>query len=190
MCARYEIDAGVIEETVSRSDTHNPGVFMLASGNVRPSNQSLVIAGHRGHLHAGIMRWGLPRFDGKGLVINTRSETALEKQMFREHTIQRRCVIPARAFYEWDQHKQMVTFSLPDQEIIWMAGIFDTEYRYSVLTTTANESVAKFHDRMPVLLGPSELEPWLVNSFATTSLMEKKMPELEHRQEYEQVSLF
>ena len=190
MCARYEIDAGVIEETVSRSDTHNPGVFMLASGNVRPSNQSLVIAGHRGHLHAGIMRWGLPRFDGKGLVINTRSETALEKQMFREQIQNRRCVIPARAFYEWDQQKQMVTFSLPDQEIIWMAGIFDTEYRYSVLTTAANESITKFHDRMPVLLKTTDLEPWLFDSTVTASIMEKKMPVLEHRQENEQISLF
>ena len=190
MCARYEIDAGVIEETVSRSDTHNPGVFMLASGNVRPSNQSLVIAGHRGHLHAGIMRWGLPRFDGKGLVINTRSETALEKQMFREHTIQRRCVIPARAFYEWDQHKQMVTFSLPDQEIIWMAGIFDTEYRYSVLTTAANPSVARFHDRMPVLLDRDALRAWLFDPEAAVRLMAGQMPELLHHQEYEQTSLF
>ena len=190
MCARYEIDAGVIEETVSRSDTHNPGVFMLASGNVRPSNQSLVIAGHRGHLHAGIMRWGLPRFDGKGLIINTRSETALEKQMFRENTLQRRCIIPARAFYEWDPQKQMVTFMRPDQEILWMAGIFDTEYRYSVLTTAANDPVARYHDRMPVLLSGEDLEPWLLDDTAFTALMEKKMPALEHRQDYEQISLF
>ena len=164
MCARFEIDTGVIEESVSRSYSHNPGVFMLASGNVRPSNPSLVIAGHHGHLHTGIMRWGLPRFDCKGLVINTRSETAFEKQM--------------------------VTFSLPDQEIIWMAGIFDTEYRYSVLTTAANESITKFHDRMPVLLKTTDLEPWLFDSTVTASIMEKKMPVLEHRQENEQISLF
>ena len=99
-------------------------------------------------------------------------------------------MIPARAFYEWDQQKQMVTFSLPDQEIIWMAGIFDTEYRYSVLTTAANESITKFHDRMPVLLKTTDLEPWLFDSTVTASIMEKKMPVLEHRQENEQISLF
>ena len=159
MCARFEIDAGVIDEAVARSNTHNPGVFNLASGIVRPSNSSLVIAGHRERPHAGIMQWGLPRYDGKGLIINTRSETALDKQMFREHTIQRRCIIPARAFYEWDPQKQMVTFMRPDQEILWMAGIFDTEYRYSVLTAAANDSVARYHDRMPVLLSCEDLEP-------------------------------
>lgn len=190
MCARFEIDAGVIDEAVARSGTHNPDVFLLSTGNVRPSNPSMVIAGHQGHLHAGIMRWGLPRYDGKGLIINTRSETALEKQMFREHTMQRRCIIPARAFYEWDRQKQMVTFTLPDQEIIWMAGIYDTAYQYSVLTMAANDSVSGFHDRMPVLLSGVDLEPWLLDHAAFPALMEKKMPMLEHRQENEQISLF
>jgi len=190
VCARFEVDAGVIDKAVTRSNTHNPGVFNLASGNVRPSNPSLVIAGHRGRPHAGIMQWGLPRYDGKGLVINTRSETALDKQMFRENTLQRRCVIPARAFYEWDHQKQMVTFMLPEQEIIWMAGIFDAEYRYSVLTTAANESVSRFHDRMPVLLSGDDLEPWLFDNSAFQALMEKKMPALEHQQDNEQISLF
>ena len=71
-----------------------------------------------------------------------------------------------------------------------MAGIFDTEYRYSVLTTAANESITKFHDRMPVLLKTTDLEPWLFDSTVTASIMEKKMPVLEHRQENEQISLF
>ena len=163
---------------------------MLASGNVRPSNPSLVIAGYWGRPHAGIMYWGLPRYDGKGLIINTRSETALDKQMFRENTLQRRYVIPARAFYEWDQQKQMVTFMLPEQEIIWMAGIFNAEYRYSVLTTAANESVSRFHDRMPVLLSSDDLEPWLFDHSAFHALTEKKMPALEHRQKDEQIALY
>ena len=190
MCARHEFDSRVRDTAMAVAATHNPEIYNLPSGDVRPSNPALVIAGHQGHLHAGIMRWGLPRFDGKGLIINTRSETALEKQMFRENTLQRRCIIPARAFYEWDPQKQMVTFMRPDQEILWMAGIFDTEYRYSVLTTAANDSVARYHDRMPVLLSGEDLEPWLLDDTAFTALMEQKMPALEHRQDYEQISLF
>ena len=190
MCARHEFDSGVRDTAMAVASTHNPEIYNLPAGDVHPSNPAMVIAGHWNCLHAGIMRWGLPRFDGKGLIINTRSETALDKQMFREHTIQRRCVIPARAFYEWDPQKQMVTFTLPDQEIIWMAGIFDTEYRYSVLTTEANESVARFHDRMPVLLTSEELEPWLFEPALFSELTNKKMPMLEHREDNEQRSLF
>ena len=190
MCARHEFDSGVRDTAIAVASTHNPEIYNLPFGDVRPSNSAMVIAGHRNRLHAGIMRWGLQRYDGKGLVINTRSETALEKHMFRESALQRRCVIPAKAFYEWDRQRQKVTFSLPDQEIIWMAGIFDAEYRYSVLTTEANESVARFHDRMPVLLTREELEPWLFDPALFSELAKKKMPMLEHRQDNEQISLF
>ena len=71
-----------------------------------------------------------------------------------------------------------------------MAGIFDAEFRYSVLTTAANESVTRFHDRMPVLLYGDDLGPWLFDNSAFQALMEKKMPALEHQQDNEQISLF
>ena len=141
-------------------------------------------------IHAGIMRWGLPRYDGKGLIINTRSETALEKQMFYESMRYRRCVIPAKVFYEWDHQKHLTTFSLPDHSIIWMAGIYDQEYRFSVLTTAANESVKKIHDRMPLILAREDLRQWLFDFYAVRDLMGKKMPVLKHRQDNEQMSLF
>ena len=190
MCARHEFDSGVRDVALLVAETSNPEIANLAEGDVRPSDPALVMAGHKDRIHAGIMTWGLPRYDGKGLIINTRSETAFEKQMFRENTLSRRCIIPARAFYEWDHQKNRVTFTLPDRQIIWMAGIFDPQHRYSVLTTAANESVARFHDRMPVLLERDALDAWLFDTGAAKELMEGKMPALEHRQEYEQVSLF
>ena len=190
MCARFNIDREVIEEAISQADTNNPAVQELTGGDIRPTNSSVVLAGHQARIHAGIMRWGLPRYDGKGLIINTRSETALEKQMFRESTLHRRCLIPARVFYEWDRSKRMVTFSQPDQSLIWMAGIYDESHRFSILTTEANESVSKFHDRMPVLLSPEDLNRWLFDHTATEKLLAEKMPALLHRQDYEQIALF
>ena len=190
MCARHEFDSGVRDVALAVSATHNPEVLNLAEGDIRPADPSLVMAGHKGRIHAGIMTWGLPRYDGKGLIINTRSETALEKPMFRENTLRRRCIIPARAFYEWDAEKRMVTFFLPDQQIIWMAGIFDPEHRYSVLTTAANDSVSGFHDRMPVLLPQDAMDAWLFDASAAGELMKQKMPALEHRQDFEQLSFF
>ena len=161
MCARFNIDGEIIDEAVSQAETSNRALHSLACGDIRPSGASVVLAGHQMRIHAGIMHWGFPRYDGKGLIINTRSETALEKQIFRESTLGRRCLIPARKFYEWDRGKRMVTFFKPDQALIWMAGIYDESYRFSVLTTEANKSMAKFHDRMPILLQPDELSRWL-----------------------------
>ena len=190
MCARHEIDVGVLVEAAAIARSHNPAVFELPPGDVAPSAPAAVAAAHRGGIHLGIMRWGLPRYDGKGLIINTRSETALEKPMFRESTLRRRCAIPARSFCEWDRRKQKVTFSLPEMPVLWMAGIYDEEYRYSVLTTGANDSVSRFHDRMPLLLTREELGPWLLDDEATEALLHRSMPALAYRQEDEQMALY
>ena len=190
MCARFDLDTAVVDESIAAADTFNPEIRRLPVGTVRPSDPALVIAGHKDRIHAGIMTWGLPRYDGRGLVINARSETALEKQMFRDSMLRRRCVIPARVFHEWDPDRQMVTFSLKNRRTIWMAGIYDEAHRYSVLTTAANPSVARFHDRMPVLLDRNALRAWLFDPEAAVRLMAGQMPELLHHQEYEQTSLF
>lgn len=74
-----------------------------------------------------------------------------------------------------------------------MAGIYDRFEglsRFTVLTTAANESVSRFHDRMPVILNRDELEPWIFEDNTFSRLMKKKMPVLEHWQDNEQMSLF
>ena len=89
-------------------------------------------------------------------------------------------MIPAKVFYEWDHQKHLTTFSLPDHSIIWMAGIYDQEYRFSVLTTAANESVKKIHDRMPLILAREDLRQWLFDFYAVRDLMGKKMGALQN----------
>ena len=54
-------------------------------------------------LMAEEMSWGFPQYQKKGLLINARAETALERKMFRDSVLHRRCIIPAKQFYEWDQ---------------------------------------------------------------------------------------
>ena len=58
------------------------------------------------HLMADCMAWGFPRFDGKGLLINARAESAMERKTFRNSVQHRRCIIPAKSFYEWDKAKK------------------------------------------------------------------------------------
>jgi hypothetical protein len=43
---------------------------------------------------------------------------------------------------------------------------------------------------MPVLLQREELEPWIFSDKTFDRLLDKKMPELKHWQEFEQMSLF
>ena len=193
MCARFTIDGEVISTAVELTETQNPEISTLPQGDIRPSEQTLVIASHREHLHAGLMHWGFPQADGKGLLINARSESALEKPAFRDSILSRRCVIPARSFYEWDAGKNQITFSDPVQQVLFFAGIYNRfggKPRFTILTTAANESVSRFHDRMPVLLGKDELEPWILHDREYEMYLKKAMPELRYEHPFEQMTLF
>lgn len=43
--------------------------------------------------------------DGRGILINARAETAMERHTFKESVLHRRCVIPAKGFWEWNKSK-------------------------------------------------------------------------------------
>ena len=65
-------------------------------------------------IRAERMAWGFPRFDGKGLIINARAESVRERPAFRDSVEQRRCVILARGFYEWNRSREKFTYERED----------------------------------------------------------------------------
>ena len=74
-----------------------------------------------------------------------------------------------------------------------MAGCyrrFENEDRFVIITTQANDSVSRVHDRMPLILEKDELEAWLYDDHFLNFALNKTPMELEKRQEYEQLSLF
>ena len=129
--------------------------------------------GHMVHL----LKWGLelPWKEGvqKGpKLINARSETILDKPAFRDSFRQRRCLVPADGFYEWQKRgsaKQPFYFSAKDGKTMALAGIYATqEYpgghvvqSCSILTTAANSLMRPVHHRMPVILPQEDWRFWL-----------------------------
>lgn len=95
-------------------------------------------------------------------MINARSESVLEKRIFQESVRHRRCVIPAKGFYEWNVKKEKYQFERLDQEaVLFMAGCFQRfqeEEWFVILTTQANASVSLVHHRMPLVLEKNEIE--------------------------------
>ena len=172
------------------------GAFYGAAGGtaaVFPSQKATVIMGRERHLEAEQMLWGFPRFDGKGLLINARAETAAERHTFRESVLHRRCVIPAKGFWEWNKSKEKFSFERPDAQVMFMAGCydcFDGQERFVILTTEANPSVKPVHDRMPLILERNELEDWVTDDGAAEHFLHKTPVLLEREAEYEQMSLF
>ena len=193
MCGRYYVDdetAREIEKLVRDLDRR---LKMERTGDVFPSQNAIILKGEGNHLAAEQMRWGFPGFEKGKLLINARAETALERPTFRESVQDRRCIIPARGFYEWNKSKEKFTFERKETPVLFMAGCYNRyegQERFVILTTEANSSVAPVHNRMPLILEPEELKDWVLDDQATESLLHKTPVLLEQRAEYEQMRLF
>lgn len=160
--------------------------------DVCPSDASAVICRKDGGLEAVNMRWGFSNPYKKGLIINARAETAREKDLFRDSIRDRRCVIPASGFYEWDHYKARFRFFLPGNGLILLAGFYREEQgvpRYTVLTTEANGSMKPVHDRMPVMIGKEEIRPWILDNERLSGFLERPQVRLIREQDSGQIRM-
>ena len=164
-----------------------------ADRDISPSQPSIAIHGIGGStLGASEMYWGFANPVKNGLVINARAETAREKKMFADSIARRRCVIPASGFYEWDPYKARFRFTLPEQGLLFLAGFYRMEQgqpRYTILTTEANDSMIKVHDRMPVLVGRDEVRPWIEEDARLEEFLGRRQPELVCEQDTGQIRM-
>lgn len=113
--------------------------------------------------------------------INARAETVAEKPMFRSAFEDRRCLVLADGFYEWQGErgsKQPYRVVREDLEPFAFAGLWerwegngdndDVLETVTIITTEANEVVEPVHDRMPVMLDRGDEEIWLNGGDAET----------------------
>jgi len=123
------------------------------------------------------MHWGLWPFWAKErpkrpLTI-ARSETIHELASFREAFRKRRGVVLMQTFREKCEGK-WYEFGLASGEPMLVAGIWEHRPGYdscAVATTTPNELIGKYHDRMPCLLTQAEVNAWLDPSTDLTDLL-------------------
>ena len=189
MCARYYLDRELyddIEPIVGEIQDSDRYV-----GDVRPTDRPFVITATEKPIVAYDIAWGYPAKGGKGLLINARAETITEKPTFRNGIHNHRCVMPARGFYEWDRDKNKVTFFMQDRSPIFLAGCYDEfqgERRFTIITTEANDSMLKVHDRMPLMIEQGAVEDWLLTD-RYKDMLRMPMPELDNHRDYEQLTL-
>ena len=127
-------------------------------------------------------RWGLIPWWSKDAtsgnrLFNARSETVATKASFREAFRERRIIVPADGFYEWDKTKPGVKqphfFNRADDAPMAFAGLAerwrpkgsprDTPYIRSctIITAPGGADMEGIHDRMPVILDPATFDLWL-----------------------------
>ena len=145
--------------------------------NIVPTQDVLAVLEREDGREATFYKWGLVPSWAKDAsmgarLINARSETVAEKPAFRQAFRQRRCIIPADGFYEWQRtggRKQPFFFRMRDERPFGFAGLWERWEGESgevinscaILTTEANEVLRPVHDRMPVILHPDDYGPWL-----------------------------
>lgn len=149
---------------------------LLERYNVAPKQKVLGIRESAAGREATFFRWGIvpswakdPAVGNK--LINARSETVTEKPSFREAFKSRRILVPAEGFYEWARRgdrKRPFYFHMKDGEPFAIAGLWErwegeggALETCTLLTTEANELLAPYHGRMPVILRPEDYGVWL-----------------------------
>lgn len=190
MCSRFYVSKNGIMH-VARSLAVKPSEDPPA-GEIRPNDDALMIYSKGEEKACRKALWGFIGRE-KSLVINARSETAFAKPMFSSSMISRRCLLAAEKFYEWDQNKNLVTFTDPERPIMLLAGIwnvFESSVRFTVLTTEANASMISVHDRMPLMISFMDAESWLFSESDAKRLLKEPMPMLISERNSEQLTLF
>ena len=157
------------------------------SYNVCPTDPiSVIILGDEG-LFLMPMRWQLiPRWWKKPLkalpaTFNARAETIAEKPMFRDAFKRNRCLIPASGYFEWQttaDGKQPYYITPRNGSVLTIAGLWEDWHdtvndeitSCTMIITKANSLVSTIHDRMPVILEPDSIAPWLSGSAGTELL--------------------
>lgn len=185
MCGRFYVPEKDLDDfagLVSQIEKH----LLKKAGEMYPGDFAAVITpniNYANHEETGILKdinanvhaikWGFPTQKGKP-IINARSETVEEKPLFKLPFATKRCLIPARSFFEWKtaensskRIKHEICFI--DNSIMYLAGIYwffkdqngvQTPY-FSVLTTDANSEMQSIHDRMPVIIEEFQKKEWL-----------------------------
>ena len=105
-------------------------------------------------------------------MINARAETVGEKPSFKRPLKDRRCLVVANGFYEWqktDQAKIPMFIRLKSGQPFGFAGLYDVwtspqgeaVASCTIITTGANDLMQPIHDRMPVILPKPQESAWL-----------------------------
>ena len=131
-------------------------------------------------------RWGLVPSWAKDMsignrMINARAETLAEKPSFRRAFAKRRSLVPADGYYEWytadeppaaggKPRKQPFFIRPKDGAALAMAGLHEfwkdpaTDswlVSFTIITTSAEDSLGHIHDRMPLFVEPDGWDAWL-----------------------------
>lgn len=185
MCGRYVTPDARAMESCFHLGRHNWKGW-ITRYNVGPTMPVPIVYRPHGEDVGEIARWGLiPSWWKKEtpptMTFNARSEEAAAKPTWRHSLRAARCLMPARGWYEWNEHETVLTsarrkghqpyfFQAEDRGVVAIAGLWATWHApdgsevlsCALLTREApGGDIARIHHRMPVVLAPAQFDAWL-----------------------------
>lgn len=155
MCGRYQFDLGNDLRSKSLKEKIKKKKIEYKEGEIFPGDKVLCIFLENGQLKLTSMRWGIKK---EKMQINARVES-LDKP-FYDGMRERRCVLPANGFYEWDLQKDKYYVSF-DEPFVYLAAICNENKELLVLTREADDDFRHIHDRFPLILDKNGMNDYL-----------------------------
>jgi len=133
MCGRYRLTRRRLIELENNYGVDDVDIWERQF-NIPPREMAPIVFERNGQRHLTSGLWTLLPPWAKNLeyanevsTFNAKAETIAEKPTFREALLNRRCVVPAEAFYEWvgpKRKRQPLHISRRDGNFMSMAGLY------------------------------------------------------------------
>ncbi|WP_024964386.1 SOS response-associated peptidase [Trueperella pyogenes] len=132
--------------------------------------------------------WGLiPPWakDASRPMINARMETLAEKPSFAPAAKTRRCIIPASGYFEWRKPDKTPFYIYRVGRPLAFAGLYgwwkngeEWVLTATIITRAAAGEMATIHDRVPLILEPTEYDAWLDPTIEASAITASARPDL------------
>ncbi|KAH0791742.1 Clan CA, family C19, ubiquitin hydrolase-like cysteine peptidase [Histomonas meleagridis] len=141
-----------IRRVAGVQNVNTNGKTFTPSNNISPGSVAPIVTAEE----ISLLLWGTQVLTNT--VINARVETVMKK--FQNDITQRRCVVPADGYFEWNKEKQPYFFHKQNDEIMFLAAFYNQRGEFVILTREATKQVNSIHHRMPIIFGIDQLALW------------------------------
>jgi putative SOS response-associated peptidase YedK len=164
MCGRYLLATRpdiVVEQFAARM----PGQIILPRFNMAPGQQHPLLTRQK-QREFSLFTWGL-QFPQRPLVINIRAESIFAKDYWQRELRQRRCLIPATGYYEWERKtRQPYHIFAAHASLLAFAGITyynraTNAHQFAIITREAPSQLSHIHHRAPLTIAAKQWHKWL-----------------------------
>jgi putative SOS response-associated peptidase YedK len=167
MCGRFSLDT-LPKKLMQELDVTYPN--FKPRTQIYPTNEVGIVFRTNGANELAQMTWGFERPFTKKPLINFRGYEAWEKRTWSKALHERRCIVPASGFFEWNENqpkgkRDRYRINPVHDDGLALGGVYEIntetgEMFFAIATTNPNKQMEKIHHRMPVILDHDEFTRW------------------------------